>query len=372
MSVKRLFIFYCIVLTIVLDVMWHYSYTKELIFWIGLTCFISGIIMCFLAKILLFMREGGNPERARIIWRTIGFVGIALIIGILTGIYIVRGKKMLTTIFEPKEKEIPKEVTIEQINQRVSRLTLEPSLLIFRQPVHSGAYRPYEPLQSNLVPPEPSQQPKSQYVVSIKDNSSMPFYLFDVTQYTMRRGEGWPVTPTLQICKFIDEMYDEKDPILEAIRKLPIEISVKSCLNLPVPELTVELLYIIRKVSKLPHSRIEILVKGYADGQMSEWEKPLRSGRYAYREIPLYPKVKHSSANSYDYIHSALRTPVPYFYTNNTLPNLRAMFIKEELIEPILSQCAMPRSVEAYVLEGDEFSEIDRLKRKVQIYILLF
>jgi hypothetical protein len=107
--------------------------------------------------------------------------------------------------------------------------------------------------------------------------------------------------------------------VLEAIRKLPIDMSVKSCLNLPVPELTVELLYIIRKVSKLPNSRIEILVKGYADGQMSEWEKPLRPGRYAYQEIPLYPKVKHGAASAFDYIHSTFRVPVPYFYTNRAL-----------------------------------------------------
>jgi hypothetical protein len=105
---------------------------------------------------------------------------------------------------------------------------------------------------------------------------------------------------------------------------------------------------------------------------MSEWSKYLKPGRYAYREIPIYPKANFDSLNPYEYIRSTVIYQVPQSYTNRDLPNLRAMFVKEDLIDPFLSGCNTSQNVETHILEGHEFAEIDQLKRKAQIYILLF
>jgi hypothetical protein len=112
---------------------------------------------------------------------------------------------------------------------------------------------------------------------------------------------------------------------MESIRKIPIDVSIKRWfldMKGQVPDMIVQLIYIIRKIYKQANSRVEILVKGYADGQMTEWERPLRPGRYAYREIEVYSKFKPDSLNPFEYVHSTTTFHVSPVYGNKDLPNL--------------------------------------------------
>jgi hypothetical protein len=63
---------------------------------------------------------------------------------------------------------------------------------------------------------------------------------------------------------------------------------------------------------------------------------------------------------------------VPESYTNRDLPNLRAMFVKENLIAPFLSTCNTWGNVQTSNLAGYEFTDWNPLERKVQVYLVVF
>jgi hypothetical protein len=381
--VKNLFGVYYFVLILTLVGLKYTGYANEFIISVGLTCFASGIVMYLIIIVLIYLKslrkkmERAIPEKAeRAIykngvptkWLTMGSIGVFIIVGMLAFIWIYRGGKI--------GRDLTINETIEHLNQRVSLLKVEPSQLILRGPDRSHSFRSIGKLQLNLFSQEEViNQPKSQFVISIKDNSTLPFYLFDVPEYAFATGGDLTSIPTSQICKFIDEEYDEKIPLMESIKKIPIDVSIKRWfldVKGQVPDMIVQLIYIIRKIYKQANSRVEILVKGYADGQMTEWERPLRPGRYAYREIEVYPKFKPDSLNPLEYVYSTTTVSVPPTYANKDLPNLRARFVKEDLIDPFLAGCSTPQNVTTHILDGYEFAEINQNKRKVQIFILLF
>jgi hypothetical protein len=373
--VKHLFWIYYFVLISTLVGLKHKGYTNEFIISVGGSCVASGIVMYLLIIGLIYLkslrkkRARATPQKGmRAKWSTTGYIGTSVIAGVLALIWIYRGGTFSPGLTIDK--------TVERLNQQVSLLKVEPSRLIFREPDPSNSFRSIGRLQLDLFfQKEAINQPKSQFVISIKDNNTLPFYLFEVSEYTFTTGGDLTSIPTSQICKFIDEEYDEKIPIMESIRKIPIDVSIKRWfldMKGQVPDIIVQLIYIIRKIYKQTNSRVEILVKGYADGQMTEWERPLRPGRYAYREIEVYPKFKPDSLNPFEYVHSTTTFHVSPAYANKDLPNLRAQFVKEDLIEPFLAGCSTPQNVTTHILDGYEFAEIDQNKRKVQIFILLF
>jgi hypothetical protein len=114
------------------------------------------------------------------------------------------------------------------------------------------------------------------------------------------------------------------------------------------------------------------LVKGYADGQMTGWTRELKPGNYHYPEIPIYPMTNPGSENSFEYVRNIEMRQVHECYTNQDLPNLRAMFVKENLIAPFLSACNALGNVQVSILEGYEFTDWNPLERKVQVYLVLF
>ncbi len=93
-------------------------------------------------------------------------------------------------------------------------------------------------------------------------------------EYTLETGGDSTKVTTSNICDFINERYTGKYPLLEALRGASVEISgprgVVSA-KLPAGEVAVELAYMLIKVIRASGSCAEVLVKDYADGQMTEW-----------------------------------------------------------------------------------------------------
>jgi hypothetical protein len=261
--------------------------------------------------------------------------------------------------------------TVEEVNQRVMYWKMEPSQIILQSSQQSSRLR----MQAGSGSFGCSEQPKAQFVISIKDLYKDSAYLFDACEYTLETGGDPTKVTTSNICDFINERYTGKYPLLEEMREASIEIPGPRGIKftkLPAGEAAVELAYMLIKVIRASGSCAEVLVKGYADGQMVEWTRELKPGRYYYREIPIYPMIDPGSGNSFGYVHSAEMRPVPEGYTNRDLPNLRAMFVKENLIAPFLSNCNTWGNVQVSILEGYEFTKWNPLERKVQVYLVLF
>jgi hypothetical protein len=373
-SVSTMLMFFplCVVLAVVLHILHDYECSKEFIICIGIAGIVLILLLCFAVKFSLYQyylshNESPGIQKTRAIWRTIGYVvAIHIIVG-FSIIYYYRCRFVTCSDTNPNGPD----KTVENINKQLLLLKVESSVLRFCQPVQLPKYTPYGHMRASFVQPVLAEQPKSQFVISVKDNARIPFYLFEATEYTLDTG-GFRPPAAGQICRYIDDCYDEKDPILGSVRKGQAGISRSGCLSVPVDDATIELAYIIRKLSKIPCSRIEILIKGYADGQGSDWWRLVKPGRHAYRDFRIYRKYKREESGYFEDLYYPDTYYVDEFYTNKDLPNLRAMFVKQYLIEPFISQCNMSPSVAAYVIDGQEIPGIDPLNRMVQIYILLF
>ncbi|MDB4948535.1 MAG: hypothetical protein JWM27_1184 [Gemmatimonadetes bacterium] len=132
------------------------------------------------------------------------------------------------------------------------------------------------------------------------------------------------------------------------------------------------MIFTAARLAQVPHSKVIIAIKGFADGQYAKWSRPLRNPPYNYERIAvLQPSVlgtlnpaRYRSRESWVEIEDGR-------YDNSTLPDLRAEFVKHEFIEPFLSSCDSAR-VQVRILKGYEGHKVNRpLQRKVQIFVYL-
>lgn len=114
---------------------------------------------------------------------------------------------------------------------------------------------------------------------------------------------------------------------------------------------------------------VEILVKGYADGQTADWGRPLLEGRYAYHSIDVYPPLASGSQEPGVFLHNPVTVEIPSTYNNHTLPDLRAQFIKDAILRPFLRAC-VDEQIPVKILKGYAFASPDNpLQRRVDIYL---
>ncbi|MBO0722691.1 MAG: hypothetical protein J2P41_17840 [Blastocatellia bacterium] len=351
---------YAGVLISVLEILnFCFGFAKEQFWYILAAGIASDILVC----LLVFLLAGGVGLR-------IVYIVITLVIINAVACYCV-----YKYFLSPKTNhEQPIEQTnqpIEEINHRLLYLQIQSSRLEFCKPPQPRSTT-YKSMEASYVP-VPSEQPRSQYLITIKENTLHPFYLFEDTEYKLGTGRFRP-SEAGQICRFIDNCYDEKDPIVVSLRKLREEprLPGMGCLNINVPEVTTELIYILRKLSKA-NARVEILIRGYADGRGGEWEEPIFWGsKYAFHDFRIYRTAQPGPSNHFEGLYYPDTYHVEDYYMNKDLPNLRARFVQLDLIEPFISECSMAPAVSTYVIDGQATTGFDPLNRRVEIYILLF
>lgn len=288
----------------------------------------------------------------KLLWVLIPAFSLAL----MSGLFFGADRRPAVT----PEQEVRR--AVEDINNRITSVKLEPSYVVF-----------------DGVP-----RPKFQYMLTIlptKGETQDAVYLFDKYEYTITTGADTTKVPTAQLCKLVDSVYDRKDPILEALRDLKASGKV----SFPVwkfggevelgnvTPILVEMLYALRRFHELQTTHPEIMVRGYADGQHRPWERPLDAD-YFYDSIPVYPALEPRSKNPAIYVKE--ESPVNIQgsnYRNEHLPDLRAQFVKKDLVEPYFNLCRELKP-EAHILKGFEFKDLkDKpLERKVQVFILIY
>ncbi len=293
---------------------------------------------------------------------TSAVIGLFAIVGIGASIWAYR---TYPTPFPPEKAD----QIIREINPQLTYLEIKQSQLIFKQDTRAAKLKS----QASLF--GCGDKPQAQFVISLNSKYLNSTYLFNAYEYTIETGGDTTELPVNDVCEFINQ-YDGKSPLLEVIKRVPIDYSVPigaSGLKLSLKGLAIELGYIFIKLKRVTgRPCLEVLVKGYADGQMGPWERRLLPNKYHYQNIAVYPRFDSLSKNPFEYVRSTRTYTVPENYSNSNLPNLRAMFVKEDLVTPFVSKCDELKGVSVNILDGYELSAWNPMERKVQVYVMVY
>jgi hypothetical protein len=272
-------------------------------------------------------------------------------------------------ITTPSNEQVRK--AVEEVNQKITYWKMEPSNITLK----NSSYFASMLLQADLVSRGCAEKPSAQYLITIKDIFKDTVYLFDTSEYTLDAGGELTQFSKADVCNYISKHYKGTYPFRETLRDVYYENYYPSgigTVKLPAGHVAVELAYMLMKVIQASGSCAEVLIRGYADGEVMSWSKGLRTGKYHYREIPVYQTSRPSSENTFEYFSAKVTSRVPEVYTNQDLPNLRAMFVKENIIIPTLSACNTLNNVQVSILDGYEFTRLNPLERKVHVYLMLY
>lgn len=237
--------------------------------------------------------------------------------------------------------------------------------------LHSPIARNFKMQAGNLLR-KCTDVPKAAFLLSVKDQFAKSAFLFDSEKYTIDIGGDPTKINNFNVCNVIEQRLDVKNHFLELFRQMKITVPVYKLPveGVPVGELAIELVYMVAKLVRAYGSCVEVLVKGYADGQDGDW-KHSQEKDYYYPEISIYPKASNTGFE-FNHVRTQVRLPSDGSYTNKDLPNLRARFVQKELIERSLSSCKGLPNVTSQILEGHEFKQKNPSDRKVQIFVVLF
>jgi hypothetical protein len=214
------------------------------------------------------------------------------------------------------------------------------------------------------------RKPYRQYVLQLKDAALLHEFLFKKYQYTYESGGDPALLPTKHLCDLADSLLNKPDKIETLLRSMKTEAGFSVgffSLNIEVQNLLAELWCFIRQATLRGDLKVEILIKGYADGNYGDWSRR-QDSIYDYRSITVMPAIEPGQ-NAIHYSRNMVERIIPAIYTNTDLPNLRAAFIKERIIEPFAEDC--PDNINGiHILDGYAFTMPgDTGKRKAQVFL---
>jgi hypothetical protein len=142
----------------------------------------------------------------------------------------------------------------------------------------------------------------------------------------------------------------------------------------PPKMILVELASILRALAGLKAKKVEILVKGYADGQRGPFTASLLREPYHYDVVTVYPRAEQDRIDSFQFIKIEKPKRIDDKYSNKDLPKLRARFVQENFISKFLDSCRGNAETESHILEGyaDSSNVINEPDRKAQIFINIY
>lgn len=218
-------------------------------------------------------------------------------------------------------------------------------------------------------------RPLASYSITNKSRTN-PAYLFDAKEYTIETG-GLDL-PARELCGLLQTLMREpsKVPLAEALKGLEFggsadayifKLEARSKLDL-----IIEYLYSIKALSSITDRRIQILIKGYADGTRADWSRPLIA-HFIYDKIVVLPPVNPYSLNPMQYSKVQRVQQISNPYKNKDLPDLRARFIEDDLIGPVLAQCPGASPANLKILKGYEFTKPGNPNlRRVELQLNVF
>ncbi len=216
---------------------------------------------------------------------------------------------------------------------------------------------------------------KQLYTISVKKECLKYVDTFEV--YKFHKEYGGPYnSPVGGLCQLIDSLQKNSEKNLrELIREtnIGLEVEPSSFLKLKAEGLQVFIEQCIPVLDIGRDYQIDIYIRGFADGYMKYWERSFPTERdnfYHYKNVSYLESIdKGGNPSKYT---SILKDTFfnDKFYCNSDLPNLRAKFYKEDLIDKLIEQCAATKVRNVYILEGFEFGkdEHNSKERRVEVF----
>lgn len=205
-------------------------------------------------------------------------------------------------------------------------------------------------------------------------------FWFKATHYELpRNGGDWDVMNPGSLASAIDSVYTKRAASsAEATGNVNVSgtagpISAGVTLPLPIRAIA-EMLGLIKETLRLDVDRIEIGIKGYADGEVSTaWKPPVLSLPREYAKFTVLRHVDEHNVNPLFYGRKEYLRDVAFPYSNSDLPDLRAQFIRNEFVASVVSQTANAKRCHIYVLHNDPVPEAQQEQlRKVQVYVMVY
>jgi hypothetical protein len=225
--------------------------------------------------------------------------------------------------------------------------------------------------------------PMAQYVISIQDKYVGEVSVFDEKRYVMNvLGDPQKVKDASNVCGSIEKVLEANDEILKVLQDAQIRSQISLALwgidvgveFTPPKVVQVEIAAALRKVFGIRAKKVEVLIKGYADGQRGPWNEGLLAHPYHYDSVVVYPPLEPERLNWFEFIKQETTLPIKENYTNEKLPDLRARFVKEEFVDRFLKHCGSNAETEVHILKGqaDKTTAIHPEDRKVQIFVNIY
>lgn len=202
-------------------------------------------------------------------------------------------------------------------------------------------------------------------------------YWFKITDYRLDWAGDHSEVNLDKISAAIDRAYENRT----SLARLAHELTGTMAANAPngVAGVTIsgpldallELLGVIRRVTRLNIERAEIAIKGYADGEVDkDWSKPLPD---KFRRFPVLQPSEPHNQNWFFYRREEKERKLPNSYGNKELPDLRAQFVRKEFVEPFVRSSENAERCHVYVLHNKPIAQPNLPgKRKAQVYLMVY
>lgn len=220
----------------------------------------------------------------------------------------------------------------------------------------------------------------AQYAITFQGDPIGEVGIFKSEQYMIRIDDDpVKIRDVAKVCSAVDEMLEEKDEILRALKdsKVSYELSLGFFGTggyefTPPKKMLFELIATLRQLTGLKAKKVEVLIRGFADGQKKPWSRPLYKD-YPFDTVNVYMPREAWRLNWLEYITKETPVSIDNPYTNKDLPELRARFVKEELIDKVLARCDSYAKPEVHILKGradEEWPVVS--KRKALFFVNVY
>jgi hypothetical protein len=121
------------------------------------------------------------------------------------------------------------------------------------------------------------------------------------------------------------------------------------------------------------YGKFNILVRGYAD-RGAAFQRPVMP-EYPYHDVSYLPLARQPDPLLAVYVRRPQTKNIGNTYSNSELPNLRATFLKREVIDRFLDECRLsrrPLTPESVVLDGAVIDVKDPEYRTIDLYFYAY
>jgi hypothetical protein len=205
-------------------------------------------------------------------------------------------------------------------------------------------------------------------------------YWFPLTDYRLNVGGDTSKIDYEALREAIDRAYVEHTSFPQEIA-VNVNVGapsgvVSGGLSFPLKSL-LEVFGIFRGVIQLNVERVEIAVKGYADGELSpNWRPPkdIKALGKQYTAFQVLNPANPDDVNWSFYHRTELpRTVINFPYRNDDLPDLRAQFVRTEFVERLMPSLTNRDRCQVFVLHNKALLNPNQAQyRKVQIYVMVY